>query len=168
MLGDVPVARTKSEWRAVLRTRRREITANPAERAARSARIWAVVAGRLRAAQRVMLFESLPSEPDTTAWFDWCREHGCAVFVPRVEGLDLRVDPGDVDPATLDVVVVPGVGFGTDGRRLGQGGGHYDRFLARLPARTLTIGVCFAEQLVDGLPVEPHDIAVHAVVSDAS
>ena len=44
--------------------------------------------------------------------------------------------PGDVDPATLDVVVVPGLAFTADGRRLGQGGGHFDRFLAASASRT--------------------------------
>ena len=49
-----------------------------------------------------------------------------------------------------------------------SGGGHYDRFLAALPAGCLTVGVCFAEQLVDELPVEPHDRPVDVVVSDGT
>ena len=74
--------------------------------------------------------------------------------------------PGDVEPTTLDVVIVPGLAFAVDGRRLGQGGGHYDRFLPRLRAECLTIGVCYAEQLVADLPNDTHDIAVHLVVTD--
>ena len=57
-----------------------------------------------------------------------------------------------LDPALLDVVVVPGLAFTADGRRLGQGGGHFDRFLLRLRPDCLRIGVAFREQLVDDLP----------------
>ena len=76
------------------------------------------------------------------------------------------MQPGDVDPASLDVVVVPGLAFTADGRRLGQGGGHYDRFLPRLRPACVTIGAAFAEQLVDDLPTEPHDIRLTLVVTD--
>ena len=53
-----------------------------------------------------MLFESLPTEPDTAGWFTWCHDHDVAVYLPAVDGPDLRVQPGDLDPAALDVVVV--------------------------------------------------------------
>ena len=74
--------------------------------------------------------------------------------------------PGDVDPTTLDVVVVPGLAFTIDGHRLGQGGGHFDRFLPRLGPDCLTIGVCSHEQLVGELPMAPHDVRVRLVVTD--
>ena len=61
----------------------------------------------------------------------------------------------------------PGLAFTADGRRLGQGGGHYDRFLPRLRAGCVTIGAAFAEQLVDDLPTEPHDVRLDLVVTDA-
>jgi len=152
-----------------MRAVRRAIVADPADRAARSARIWARIVdlADLRPGRRVLLFESLPSEPETGAWFAWCRDHDVAVFAPAVDGSDLRVEPGDLDPALLDVVVVPGLAFTSDGRRLGQGGGHYDRFLPRLRPGCLTIGAAFAEQLVDELPTEDHDAKVSTVVTDA-
>ena len=74
--------------------------------------------------------------------------------------------PGDVDPATLDVVVVPGLAFTPEGARLGQGGGHFDRFLVRLRADCLKIGVCYVEQLVDQLPTAELDVHVDRVVTD--
>ena len=88
------------------------------------------------------------------------------MFLPEVDGLELRVMPGDVDPATLDVVVVPGLAFTPDGGRLGQGGGHFDRFLLRLRPDCVTVGVCFREQLLEQLPTAAHDVHVDHVVTD--
>jgi 5-formyltetrahydrofolate cyclo-ligase len=152
-----------------MREVRRAIAADPTDRFERSARIWAgiVAATGLAAPRRVMLFEGLPTEPDTMAWFAWCREHGVDVFAPAVDGPDLRVEPGDLDPVDLDVVVVPGLAFTADGRRLGQGGGHYDRFLTRIRPDCVTVGAAFAEQLVEDLPTDPHDVRVDLVVTDA-
>jgi 5-formyltetrahydrofolate cyclo-ligase len=71
-----------------------------------------------------------------------------------------------VDPATLDAVVVPGMAFDRQGGRLGRGAGVYDRFLARLPERTLRIGLIPSALLVERLPTEPHDIPMHAVATE--
>lgn len=73
-----------------------------------------------------------------------------------------------VDPASIDVILVPGLGFDRNGRRLGRGGGHYDRFLGELPPTTPRLGICFARQVLDSIPEEPHDARVDVVVSDAS
>ncbi len=63
------------------------------------------------------------------------------------------------------LVVVPGLAFTPGGHRLGYGGGYYDRFLASLPPSAVTVGVCFHEQLVDDLPLDPHDRPVDLVVT---
>jgi 5-formyltetrahydrofolate cyclo-ligase len=178
-MGDEPLALEKRRLRAKMRDVRRRIAGDPADRAARSARIWAGIiplldlgadgpgSGTLRAQNlRLMLFDALPGEPDSGPWAEWCRAQEVAVFTPEVDGPELRVMPGDVDPATLDVVVVPGLAFTLDGRRLGQGGGHFDRFLPRLRADCLTIGVCFRDQLVATLPTADHDVLVERVVTD--
>jgi len=162
------IAAEKRRLRAEMRVIRAQIAADPADRAARSARIWAQVVALVEGMEprTVMLFEALPSEPDTSAWGDWFRHHRTEVLVPEVDGPELRVMPGDVDPTVLDLVIVPGLAFTTDGRRLGQGGGHFDRFLPRLRPECVTIGVGYAEQLVGDLPVEVHDVRVHHVVTD--
>lgn len=63
-----------------------------------------------------------------------------------------------------EVLFVPLVGFASDGRRLGQGGGFYDRWLAANP-QTLAIGLAWDMQLVDDLPVEDHDMPLAAIVT---
>ena len=158
----------KRALRAEMRAVRARIAADPADRLARSSRIWSQIVSLADlggTSRRVMLFEGLPTEPATEAWFDWGRTRGVDVYAPEVNGPDLRVVPGDLDPLDLDVVVVPGLAFTADGRRLGQGGGHYDRFLPRLRPDCLTIGACFAEQLVESIPTEDHDATVDHVAS---
>ena len=172
-------ADAKRALRAEMRAVRARIAADPADRLARSTRIWARIVslthlgavvpenGKERAPKRhVMLFESLPTEPDTTGWITWCAERDVVVHLPVVEGPNLELEPA-LDPAELDIVVVPGLAFTADGRRLGQGGGHYDRFLRRLRAGCLTVGAAFAEQLVADLPTEPHDVHLTHVATDA-
>ncbi len=56
-----------------------------------------------------------------------------------------------------DLVLVPGVAFSKSGQRLGRGGGYYDRLIGTLPDSTITLGICFALQILEDLPTEPHD-----------
>jgi 5-formyltetrahydrofolate cyclo-ligase len=67
-------------------------------------------------------------------------------------------------PVTPDLLFVPLVGFTAEGKRLGQGGGHYDRYLAA-NSGTLAIGLAWDVQLCETLPTEPHDIALDAIVT---
>ena len=62
------------------------------------------------------------------------------------------------------VLIVPLIGFTADGRRLGQGGGHYDRWLEAHP-ETIAIGLAWDVQLVNDLPHEAHDRPLAAVVT---
>ena len=65
----------------------------------------------------------------------------------------------------IDLVVCPGVAFTADGRRLGRGRGYYDRYLGVPAFRGFRVGVCYAHQLVDDLPVEPHDVRMDRVIT---
>jgi 5-formyltetrahydrofolate cyclo-ligase len=70
----------------------------------------------------------------------------------------------EAEPLIPDVLFVPLVGFTAALDRLGQGGGHYDRWLAEHPGR-LTIGLAWDAQACDALPSEPHDMPLDAVVT---
>ncbi len=67
----------------------------------------------------------------------------------------------------IDLVLVPCAAVDRLGNRLGKGGGYYDRFLARPEVRAVRIAVAFREQVVDRVPVGPHDVPVDMVVTDA-
>jgi 5-formyltetrahydrofolate cyclo-ligase len=150
------VSRSKAELRVEMRVTRRAI-ADPGER---SAVIWDGVTAfdAVRAAGRVMVFTSIPGEPDTVPFIEWCTTEGKETAVPEDEP----------DPAWPDVVIVPGLAFTSDGERLGQGGGWYDRFLAVRRGDCIAIGVGFREQLLDALPTEDHDVVLDVVVTDGS
>lgn len=60
-------------------------------------------------------------------------------------------------PEELSVILLPGLFFTLEGARLGRGGGFFDRYLARTTATTLRAGVALDWQLVESLPLEPHD-----------
>ncbi|HCM42780.1 MAG TPA: 5-formyltetrahydrofolate cyclo-ligase [Candidatus Omnitrophica bacterium] len=64
----------------------------------------------------------------------------------------------------LDLVLVPGRAFDALGGRLGRGGGHYDRLLAKWPS-SVCVGVAFREQKVRAVPMDEHDIRMDAVVT---
>ncbi len=66
-----------------------------------------------------------------------------------------------------DVVLVPCVGFGRSGFRLGYGGGYFDRWIAA-HAGVTTVGISWSmAELPDGaLPAEPHDRALDLIVTD--
>jgi 5-formyltetrahydrofolate cyclo-ligase len=69
-----------------------------------------------------------------------------------------------VEPAQIDVVITPGLGFDEHGGRLGYGGGYYDRTLESY--RGLSIGIAFSCQMVIELPSKVHDRPMDVVVTE--
>jgi len=72
--------------------------------------------------------------------------------------------PRRADPAEVDLVLVPGLAFDAAGHRLGRGGGHFDRLLARTAG--WRAGVAFEAQRVTRVPVGSHDVNVDVVITD--
>lgn len=136
-------------------------------------------------AQTVLLFHSLPDEVDTHSFVDGCSKTK-RVLLPVVEGDDLRLkqyvsknelaegafhisEPqGEVFTHLdeIDLILVPGVAFTLEGKRLGRGKGYYDKLLA-CPSlhNTYKIGVCYPCQLLTNIPTLPYDIWMDEVVT---
>ncbi len=72
----------------------------------------------------------------------------------------------EVDRATIGCVVVPGIGFSPSGHRLGRGGGYYDNTLGSMPGAK-RVGLAFEAQIVDDIPLEPHDERLDAIVTES-
>jgi 5-formyltetrahydrofolate cyclo-ligase len=66
----------------------------------------------------------------------------------------------------IDWVLVPGVAFDAAGRRLGYGGGYYDRLLPLVPRSAPRIAGAFDAQLVAAVPTGPHDLIVDLIVTE--
>jgi 5-formyltetrahydrofolate cyclo-ligase len=165
-----------------LRRRMRQVLELVDDREMRSVELWAKVAAldAYTEATAVMAFASMPTEPSTEGLFARLERDGKQLILPRMQGdvivavaagggfatgpWGIREPIGDpVDPSVIDLVLVPGAAFTTDGRRLGHGKAYYDRFLPLV--RAVTVGVGFHEQLVDDLPTEPHDVVLDHVVT---
>jgi 5-formyltetrahydrofolate cyclo-ligase len=164
-----------------------------AVRTAASAAIAARILERadFKAARAVLLTLPFGSEWDTGAVMRAALAAGRTVAVPRVDNesrmLELHAitDPEcDVvagyrdipEPLracplvardTIDFVLVPGVAFDRLGRRMGYGGGYYDRLLPLLSPRAAKVAGAFEVQLVDRVPAAAHDIAVDAIVTES-
>ena len=79
--------------------------------------------------------------------------------------LEPPADAPRVPLEAIDVFVVPGVAFTLRGERLGRGGGHYDTTLAMSPGRR--VALAWERSLVDELPVEPTDVPMDVLVTEA-
>lgn len=122
----------------------------------------------VRSARRVAAFWPLPDEPDLREFLGRLEADGTAILLPCVVGADLplvfeRWRAGG--EGTPDLILVPMLAFDRSCRRLGRGGGHYDRTLAR-HAGTTAIGIAFAASETERVPIGPHDRRLDAVVTE--
>ncbi|MDH3454535.1 MAG: 5-formyltetrahydrofolate cyclo-ligase, partial [Desulfuromonadales bacterium] len=78
-------------------------------------------------------------------------------------------DPGKTlifNASRIDVVILPGSVFDNKGGRLGYGGGYYDRFLSDQAPQALRIGIAYEMQLVESVPLLPHDQRLNYLVTE--
>ena len=69
-------------------------------------------------------------------------------------------------PEELDAGFVPCAGFDGEGKRLGRGGGYYDRYLLRCPQAAAILTAFEAQRLLD-VPREAHDLSFSLLVTEA-
>lgn len=135
----------------------------------------------------ICVFYPMESEVDISPLFPILLERGWKVFFPRFEGssfafrqvdrLELLV-PGryglmepskDEEPLTIEDVtlaLLPGIAFDREGRRLGRGNGGFDIWLKKLRGKNpnaLVWGIALDSQIVQDVPMEPHDQRVDRV-----
>lgn len=73
-------------------------------------------------------------------------------------------NPQKVDPAIIEVAIIPGIAFDPQGIRLGYGKGVFDRLLSK--SKTLRIGLAYDFQVIAKLPEEKHDVQMDFVVTE--
>lgn len=101
---------------------------------------------------------------------DWAAYTGPGALVAAGRGMREPTGArlGVTAVAHAELVVVPALAVDLLGRRLGRGGGSYDRALARVPEATVTVAPLHDGELVEALPTESHDRRVRAVVTPAA
>ena len=90
-------------------------------------------------------------------WYPGCPMEEDAFGIPK---------PKDTESFQPQLLLVPCVGYGPGGLRLGYGGGFYDRTLAALTPRPFTIGVGYSHGWVPWLEGEPHDVPLDAILTE--
>ncbi|MBK6472782.1 MAG: 5-formyltetrahydrofolate cyclo-ligase [Betaproteobacteria bacterium] len=90
-------------------------------------------------------------------WFPGCEMEEDAYGIPK---------PKDTPVFHPTLLLVPCVGYGDGGVRLGYGGGFYDRTLATLQPRPTTVGLAYSFGYVPWLQAEPHDVPLDAVLNE--
>lgn len=181
------LATAKTEARRQARAARCALSADSCAGAARAAAASLLALPEAAGTPVVLAYGATPEELDPALALAALRERGCEIAYPRIEapgvlGVHVVGDERDlvdgpfglrqpapdaprVDRTAIDVVIVPGVAFDLDGRRLGYGGGYYDRLLPQLRPDCVRIGYAFDEQVVELIPAEDHDERVDIVVT---
>ena len=183
----------KNEIRAVMKARRKALTQEARKAASEivCAKLAADSDIALRIdpfewGSSIAVYLASPQEIDLSPFIRKMLAMGVKVVAPRwngetyelavLKGLDdahLRKGPmGILEPAETEIVspkevevwLVPGLAFTRSGKRVGYGGGWYDRLLADAPKDAWKVGIAHAFQVVDDLPSEPHDIMLSKVV----
>jgi 5,10-methenyltetrahydrofolate synthetase len=90
-------------------------------------------------------------------WYPGCEMEDDAYGIPKPKGTPV------FQPTLL---LVPCVGYGPRGVRLGYGGGFYDRTLATLQPRPTTVGLAYSQGFLPWLQAEPHDVPLDTVLTD--
>jgi len=134
-------------------------------------------------------FMPIRSEVDTRPLMEALRARGGRLVLPVVldrETIVFRVfeadtplvktgfgttGPGeDAEVLDPDILLAPLSVFDGRGQRIGYGAGHYDRAIARLHAKghqPVLIGIAFDCQEVPSVPAEPHDVPLHAILTES-
>jgi 5-formyltetrahydrofolate cyclo-ligase len=139
----------------------------------------------------LFIYVNFRSEVETLPLIRHCLSRGKKVAVPltdlrnsrllpyAVKDPDQDLQPGycgilepvsgrlqAMDPHTIETVILPGSVFDEQGGRLGYGGGYYDRFLANDAPLARRVGIAFEQQMVEQLPLLPHDKRLHILVTE--
>ncbi|HEY8650213.1 MAG TPA: 5-formyltetrahydrofolate cyclo-ligase [Chthoniobacterales bacterium] len=154
----------KAALRSRMRQRLTELSSD--ERDSRSKQICEriVPSPEWQEAKRIVLFVPLRSEPDISGLNEEARsaQKVITTIAPTIR-VEAELQFGTDE---IDLIVVPGLAFSRDCHRLGRGGGFFDRLLAGPAAEAYKLGVCFDFQLLESIPIEPHDIVMDTVVTE--
>ena len=177
----------KDSLRRAMKARRNALSAEA--KAAADSQICRKLLARRDILSPVAVYLASSSEIDLDPFISHLLEKGVVAISPRwngktydlarltgLAGNHIRLGPMDirepfcadtVSPDAVNTWILPGLAFAKNGKRLGYGGGWYDRLLAAASKASVKIGVAYSFQVLDDLPAEPHDMVLTDVVTDS-
>lgn len=181
------IAETKAQLRQSMRVRLHDMNSDRRAVVSAEMRLTLMRQPVWERARNVMMFVPLITEPDIFPLLQTALDEGKKVCLPRfdhekqeyevfqiadpvhdlIPGYYNILEPVAACPLfpriQLDFVLVPGVAFDEAGHRLGRGKGYYDRLLK--PVNGIKCGVAFEEQMVQEVPIEPHDLKLNCILT---
>ncbi len=166
---------------------------DPADRVNASHRLAEHLQGSdlYRSASTIFAYAALPSEISLDPFMAAALADGKCICIPAIDwatksmspaqihNLDTDLESGRygvrvpiaacplVEPNNIDLFLIPGLAFDRSFNRLGRGAGFYDRLIESLPSpRPQLAGVCFASQIVETVPTEPHDHPMDRIITE--
>lgn len=175
----------KDELRSAMRARRRALSADEQRRASQAVYERVLAFAPYGGARGVMAYMACRGEIDLAPVIADVLASGKTLLLPRCEAPGLMtvrrvtdlsqlaagayglMEPAEdcavFPPEEIDLIFVPGTAFDASGGRIGQGGGYYDRFLARTKA--LRAGVCHDFALARRVPAQAHDMRMDCIIT---
>jgi len=177
----------KKQIRTDMKTALAKMDRDEAIRAGKAAAARLVAQREFTDARTVMIFLPMADEIDPrdiarAAWSTGKRVATPKIRAPgvmdavEIRSLDDGLAPGAMNilepiesnilsPGELDLIVAPALAYDRKGNRLGRGGGYFDRFLEQTNG-ALVCGLAFSGQVLDEIPVQPHDRPVNMLATD--
>ncbi len=178
--------KTKDDIRHDIRVQRAKLTLEAIATKSRAAIERLEGVDLVHHSKAIACYLSKPFEVQTQRFIEQCVSRGKRVCVPRRrddaqgyawswvtprgawrDGPWHIAEPAlyqPVDPAQIEVAIVPAVAVDRQGNRLGHGGGNFDRLLQNVDGPHLAL--VFDFQVLDAVPVESHDVPVQWIVTD--
>ena len=144
-----------------------------------------------RNSQNIMFYVATRSEVQTEEMIKMSIKMGKNVFVPiilpecinltpsKMFDFDIELEKGNKGilepkkeyhrlfaPENIDLIIVPGVAFDSDGNRIGRGFGYYDNFLRKVRSSAKIIALAFEMQIVKKVLTDKNDIPVHKIITE--
>ena len=177
---------SKSDLRRFIRAQKKQHSASGLAEMSKEICSRVLLSAWWQEAGTLLLYYPLADEVDVRPLIQEAFQGGKQVLLPVCKGeeLELHLYEGEdslregaygiMEPTgpvfapekydEIALAIIPGMAFDRAGHRLGRGKGYYDRLLPKLK-NTKLVGVCWAFQLLDEVPADPHDIPVQEVIA---
>lgn len=151
---------TKQELRKQVRQELQKLSAADRDTASLFVCLQILGTAEWQQANTVLLYNALPDEINLQLLIDDASGSGKELIIPD-QSATAPVIPAEV-LAEVNLAIIPGRAFTRSGKRLGRGGGWYDRLLPQLKCPKW--GVCFTPQIKKEVPTDPWDVRMDKII----